>query len=178
MKKLLVLAIALAGGSTYLGSTGGQGINNLSINPETQVPFTNMTMGSLPGAQILGILMTAWQGLSQTSGQQTVLGPQPAASVLPAGFAPPGLAPAPAQTPLAARVSAPAQQARGADLGNLPPELPRQFTPALLNGDQAALQNLNPVQQQMIQQLIGQARANPTAFMDQLKVVNKALGAK
>ena len=173
MKKLLVLAVALAGGSTYLGGTGGPSISNLAFNPETKVPFTNMTMGSLPGAEIFGVLMIAKQGLSQTAGQQ------PAAPLLPTGFAPTS-ALAPTLAPLAARglAPAPAQQARGADLGNLPPELLRQFIPALLNGDQAALQNLNPVQQQMIQQFIGQARANPTAFMDQLKVVNKALGAK
>jgi hypothetical protein len=61
----------------------------------------------------------------------------------------------------------PAAPVASANPGNISPDLLKYLNPSLLTTSPAGAQTLTPAGQQVLQQIIAQARANPAAFKDQ-----------
>ncbi|MSP02592.1 MAG: hypothetical protein EXR07_16315 [Acetobacteraceae bacterium] len=182
MRTFLFLVVLAVGGAWYLKG-------NVSLMPDDHVRSTGLSLSNLGGAQVSGLigmatsmLFGAGQNQSQAPG---VNGPS--------GGGQQSVATGPARAPVAKPPALPAvtsatgtyitpppgaAPANGVAKGGeftIPPELLKFMTPSLLTTAPAGTQSLSPVAQQALQQIMAQARANPTAFKDQFGGVAKTL---
>ena len=165
-KVYFLVAIAIGGAWYFKGS--------MTLLPDSHVQAAGWSLPSVPiGSEILGIVTSLFTGN----------GPTPPHVSSPTGtmgntlysaaqtVRPSAAKPVPAAGPAPNVQGAPT---KGVDLGNVPPELVRFVTPALLTSTPSGTQDLSPVARFALQQIIVQARANPAAFREQLDVMARA----